>query len=152
MHDNEYIAPCGMNCLLCMAFQRSKNHCPGCNFPDHNKSGSCLACIIKNCDKLQLTTTGFCFTFSKFSYRRLKQLDLRYCTKYGMSMIENLHTIEKVGINKFIEMEKRKWSCSSCGSLLSVHRGNCLNCGNQNKMFPFENHIRRGVKTDGMKT
>jgi len=25
----EFIAPCGMNCRLCMAYQRDKNQCKG---------------------------------------------------------------------------------------------------------------------------
>lgn len=28
--DKTLIAPCGMNCQLCYAFQREKNKCPGC--------------------------------------------------------------------------------------------------------------------------
>ncbi len=28
------IAPYGMNCAICMAFLREKNHCNGCYAPD----------------------------------------------------------------------------------------------------------------------
>jgi len=33
----ELIAPCGMNCALCMAYQRQKNHFNGCNLDNNNK-------------------------------------------------------------------------------------------------------------------
>jgi hypothetical protein len=129
MKDFMLIAPCGMNCALCLAYQRPKNHCPGCNGPDTNKAKSCAACIIKNCAELRQFKDGFCFACEKFPCRRLKQLDLRYRTKYGMSMLENLQIIKTQGISRFIELEKAKWICAQCGSLLCVHRETCLKCG-----------------------
>jgi uncharacterized OB-fold protein len=59
----------------------------------------------------------------------MKQLDKRYRTKYGMSMMENLAYIEKNGIDDFLEKEMTKWRCPGCGALFSVHRDKCLNCG-----------------------
>jgi rubrerythrin len=46
-----------------------------------------------------------------------------------MSMIDNLRTIEKLGIQKFIRQEQHRWKCSHCGNLVSVHRSACLSCG-----------------------
>jgi hypothetical protein len=142
MNEIKHIAPCGMNCLLCMAYQRNKKHCPGCKMPDENKSKSCVACVIKNCSELRHTNAWFCYSCSKFPCKRLKQLDLRYRTKYGMSMIENLHSIEKHGTENFAAMENNRWKCSVCGSLFCVHRENCQNCGNINISFPLHNHVR----------
>lgn len=31
------IAPCGMNCSICMAYLREKNKCPGCRGNDIDK-------------------------------------------------------------------------------------------------------------------
>ena len=135
MKELSLIATCGMNCMLCMAYQRNKKHCPGCNVPDKNKSKSCSACVIKNCEELQQTKSGFCYSCSKFPCKRLKQLDIRYRTKYGMSMIQNLRAIEEAGIEKFVEMQKLKWTCTKCGSLLCVHRDSCQVCGNNNERF-----------------
>jgi hypothetical protein len=142
MNDFILIAPCGMNCALCLAYQRQKNHCPGCNGPDAGKAKSCMACIIKNCEELRQSKDGFCFTCGKFPCRRMKQLDRRYRTKYGMSMLENLQAIETQGINNFIELEKAKWTCLQCGSLLCVHREACQNCGNENKKYPARPSIQ----------
>ena len=79
---SELIAPCGMNCRLCMAFQRKKNKCIGCNSDDCTKPAYCLHCIIKNCVTIQNSSSGLCYECDKFPCRRLKQLDKRYRTKY----------------------------------------------------------------------
>jgi hypothetical protein len=125
----EEIAACGMNCSLCRAFMREKNKCPGCNGPDTGKQKSCLNCSIKRCERLSGSESGFCYSCTEFPCKRLKHLDKRYRTKYGMSMICNLQTIETVGIDRFVEMEILRWACGKCGALLCVHRATCQSCG-----------------------
>ncbi|MFH0951739.1 MAG: hypothetical protein V1838_00955 [Patescibacteria group bacterium] len=39
----------------------------------------------------------------------MKQLDKRYRTNYGMSMIKNLKYIKKNGIGKLVQREKQRW-------------------------------------------
>jgi hypothetical protein len=131
MNGNMIAAPCGMNCSLCIAYQREKRKCSGCNKPDENKPKHCSVCRIKHCEEMLQTETGFCYSCRKFPCKRLKQLDTRYRTKYGMSMIENLHTIETEGIERFILLEIKKWTCKECGSLICVHREKCQTCGNK---------------------
>jgi hypothetical protein len=67
----------------------------------------------------------------KYPCRRLKDLDKRYRTKYKMSMLENLEYIKKLGVGKFLESQKKKWTCKKCKSLLCVHRDFCLSCGRE---------------------
>lgn len=134
MRQELFIAPCGMNCLLCLAYQREKNHCPGCNAPGGNQTKGRAACRIKLCPE-RLSGKRFCFACAKFPCPRLKHLDKRYRTKYGMSMIENLQGIEKSGIKAFLQNEKEKWACPKCVSLLCVHRPVCQNCGGKNKRY-----------------
>lgn len=123
------IAPCGMSCRLCMAYTREKNVCPGCRGDDSVKQISTLSCRIKNCDRIKSGKAKFCIGCEKLPCARLKQLDKRYRTKYGMSMIENLRKIEKSGIRQFIRDEKQKWTCPKCGEPICVHRPQCLSCG-----------------------
>lgn len=130
------IAPCGMNCGLCLGYQRSKNRCAGCNSEDINKARYCISCSIKNCALLANSNSKFCFACEKYPCRRMRNLDKRYRTKYGMSMIANLITIKEIGIRKFIQMENEKWTCPKCGSTICVHRANCLICGNS-RIIPF---------------
>ena len=104
------IAPCGMNCHLCIAYLREKKTCPGCRDYNNNKSDSRTLCVIKNCAVLKEKNLKFCSDkCHKFPCLRLKNLDKRYRTKYGMSMIENLEFIHQNGIRKFIKHEKQRW-------------------------------------------
>ncbi len=123
------IAPCGMNCGLCLAYQRDKNKCAGCNYRNINKPDSYIRCTIKKCKHLSDSKSKYCFTCEKFPCRRIKNLDHRYRTKYGMSMIENLNSIKEHGIRNFVQMEKEKWTCSKCKNIICVHRDVCLVCG-----------------------
>lgn len=128
------IAPCGMNCGLCLAYQRDKNKCAGCNSTSLDKPNQCINCSIKNCEHLIKSKSKYCFACKKFPCVRIKNLDKRYRTKYGMSMIENLNTIKEIGIRKFTRLEKEKWTCSKCKHIICVHRDVCMVCGG-NRVF-----------------
>jgi hypothetical protein len=106
-----------------------KIKCPGCRGRDANKTVSCLNCSIKNCPNLKHSPSGFCYDCGKFPCVRLKHLDTRYRTKYGMSMIENLENIRKSGTIKFVRDEKIRWMCLRCGAIVCVHTGSCVSCG-----------------------
>jgi hypothetical protein len=128
MSVNNLIAPCGMNCGICLALLRDKNRCLGCRIDSSQKPESCKKCIIINCQLLKNTDSKFCYDCEKFPCKRLKQLDKRYRTKYYMSMIENLEFIKKSGLDKFVNNELVRWRCSTCGATLCVHRNFCLDC------------------------
>ena len=123
------IAPCGMNCGLCIGHLREKKPCGGCfKTDDENKPKVCRSCKIVNCDLLAATGSGFCFDCEKYPCARLKNLDKRYRTNYGMSMFENLAYIKDHGLEEFIKKEQIKWKCRVCGAGLCVHKDFCLNC------------------------
>ena len=86
MNTINTIAPCGMNCALCYAFQDRKKPCSGCRSKMAEVRKNCRNCLILSCDKKEY----YCFECSIFPCRRLKSLDARYRIKYGMSMLENL--------------------------------------------------------------
>lgn len=126
------IAPCGMNCSLCLGYQREKNKCPGCRKVDAYESSCGRKCIIRSCQILKEKKMTFCSDkCEKYPCKRLKDLDKRYRTKYRMSMVENLEEIKKLGIKKFLENQKKKWTCKKCDGLLCVHRDFCLNCNSK---------------------
>jgi hypothetical protein len=127
-NDYKLIAPCGMNCGICLGYLREKNHCSGCRDDSKVYPQYCVSCIIKNCALLHETESGFCYECGKFPCRRLKQLDKRYRTRYRMSMLENLEFIRVKGVAAFIEKERIRWTCPGCGATICVHRSYCLNC------------------------
>lgn len=127
------IAPCGMNCSLCIAYQFKEKDINKLGF----KKSYCPGCIPrgKNCthmgDRCELLGKGivrYCFECDLFPCKRLKSLDKRYHTKYHMSMIANLEFIKEHGIEAFLEKEAKKWICSDCGGVICCHNGLCLNC------------------------
>ena len=117
----DLIAPCGMNCGICLAYLRDKNRCDGCRQPDRRCN---VNCTISSC---KLMKGKYC-DCEKFPCLRLKQLDKRYRTRYAMSMIDNLAAIKNEGIRKFIKAQKKKYYCKKCGGAICVHRGICLRC------------------------
>jgi hypothetical protein len=125
----ELIAPCGMNCGLCMCFLRDKNTCAGCRMGDEGKAKSCLACSIRRCETPRSNASGFCFECEVFPCARLKRLDARYRAKYRMSMRDNLESIRVSGVDAFVEAERAKWTCPECGGVQCVHAGACIYCG-----------------------
>lgn len=122
------IAPCGMNCNLCIAYLREQRKCPGCRENNENKSNSCVRCIIKNCKILKDNNWKYCSVkCEKFPCQRLKNLDKRYRTKYMMSMIENLEFINKNGIRRLVKREEQKWI-----------KGNKIFCVHKKKYFKIK--------------
>ncbi len=123
------IAPCGINCRLCLAYGREKDACPGCRVDDPSKRKTCVQCKIKNCAKLAASKAGYCFDCDEFPCERVKHLDKRYRTKYGTSTIENLLSIKTIGVRNFVKNENKKWTCPQCGAMLCMHRPQCRACG-----------------------
>jgi hypothetical protein len=126
--DKLLIAPCGMNCGICMGYLRERNKCMGCRIVTSETQISRVRCVIKNCSHLKETASGFCYDCKVFPCKRMKDLDKRYRTKYGMSMIENLGNIKKSGLDDFVIAEDKRWKCPQCGGTICVHKGYCLKC------------------------
>lgn len=126
--DKYLIAPCGMNCGTCIGYLRDKKKCSGCRSDSGFKPEYCYSCKIANCAFLNKAEYEFCFKCEKFPCQRLKQLDKRYRTRYNTSFIENLLIIKETGINNFLDFEGVRRTCPGCGSVISVHRQNCLIC------------------------
>jgi hypothetical protein len=146
MHQ-ELIAPCGMNCGVCVSYLAMKNdlknkgfsksYCPGCR-----PRGKNCAFLKKQCELLGKGLVQFCYECQVFPCRRLKNLDKRYRASYHMSMIENLEYIRNNGMESFIEKETVKWRCNNCGDTICCHNGLCLNCSldklKANKKYRWE--------------
>ncbi len=113
----ELIAPCGMDCGLCIGYLRDKDRCSGCRTRDDGKAKSVLVpARIRNCEiMLGADQSGFCGHCGKMPCPRLRRLDARYRAKYRMSMLENLRIINDLGVEEFIEWERERRTCPQCG-------------------------------------
>jgi len=141
--EEKLVAPCGMNCAICVSYLAMKNDLKNKGFQKKYCEG-CLACsnscsIKRNCMKLRKGLVRFCFECGEYPCEKLKALDKRYRNKYHMSMLENLEFIRKHGVDKFLEKEEDKWRCPECGGTVCCHNGLCLNCSletlKQNKKY-----------------
>jgi len=128
------VAVCGMNCGICYARLRDKNQCPGCRYFYAEKPVSIARCKIRNCDTVKNGKVKYCYTCQDFPCNNLKNLDKRYRNKYRMSEIENLLYIREKGIRKFVENEKKRWTCAGCGGTINVHIQLCSCCGKKAKV------------------
>ncbi len=127
------IAPCGMNCSLCIAYQFMKKdlnkqgfrkkYCPGC-IP---RAENCTH-MADQCELLGKGKVRFCYECESFPCKRLKSLDKRYRTKYHMSMIDNLEFIKNHGMEGFLKKEEENWRCPECGGVICCHNGLCFDC------------------------
>lgn len=116
--DARLVAQCGINCGTCVAFfgytmsgSKRKHACMGCR----NRASFC-AFIKKKCQRVaNKQPVDFCFKCSDFPCEHLAKLDETYNRKYELSLIGNLNYIKEKGMNDFIENEKKKWTCSTCG-------------------------------------
>jgi len=131
--EEALIAPCGMNCSLCAAYQFKqkdlnkqgfhRTYCPGC-IP----RGKNCTHMANWCELLGKGLVRFCFECQDYPCKRLKGLDKRYRTKYHMSMIENLDAIQEIGMPAFLVSQEEKWRCPTCGGTICCHNGLCLDC------------------------
>jgi hypothetical protein len=146
--DENLIAPCGMNCGVCIHYLSKKNdlnrqgfnraYCEGC-LP---RGKNCLH-MGDTCEKLGKGLLRFCYECHDYPCKRLKGLDKRYREKYHLSMLENLEAIRERGMESFLEGEEKKWRCPGCGGTVCCHNGLCLSCGietlRRNKKYRWGN-------------
>lgn len=133
--DAKLIAPCGMNCAVCMAYLREKARCPGCRCLSGDMPVSISRCAVRNCETIMADPSAFCGECATFPCKRVKQLEKRYTTKYHVSMLDNLRVIRKQGMEALLAREAEKWRCAECGGTVSCHRLTCAACGAK-KAFP----------------
>ncbi len=126
----ELIAPCGMNCGICVAFfgytldgKKRKHVCVTCR----SRKSQC-AFIKQQCSKLASKQIEYCFECTTFPCEHLKTLDKHYRNNYDMSMVENLNYIKSNGINQFLKREQERWKCPNCGGIVCVHNKKCYSC------------------------
>jgi hypothetical protein len=129
----DLIAPCGMNCALCGAYQAYINR----NKPGQAKMTQCTGCrargkmcayIKKSCDNLRLGKITYCFECADFPCAHLAHLDQRYRTNYSYSMIETLKSIKSKGMVATLKDQREQHKCPRCGGVISIHNGKCYRC------------------------
>lgn len=139
--SEDLIAPCGMNCAICSRYLAYVNHL---------KRSQCIGCrpmngcsyLFKKCTGINHASKGdapFCFECDQYPCKQIERIDKRYRNNYRMSMKNNLESIQTIGISLFVDEQYRKYHCTRCGALISVHNGKCFHCDTITKLIDKEN-------------
>jgi hypothetical protein len=124
--ENDMLAPCGINCMVCYKHCNTKKPCQGCLLGDAGKPEHCRKCNIKKCG--EANGYAYCFECANFPCKFIKNLEKSYNKRYNESLITNSLLVKDKGINAFMVYEKEKWTCTYCGSIISLHDGECSEC------------------------
>ena len=126
------IAPCGLDCSVCIGALREESPCTGCWGPDDTKPEFCSSqCKIATCTIRKTLPGGFCDECPQYPCTETMERENRYTNDYPLSEspMENVAFIRKEGMTAFLDRERTKWSCPSCGGTFCVHTGRCAACG-----------------------
>ena len=121
------ISICGVNCLACSVHLDSKNPCPGCRASiEKITRKSCRNCVKKQC----VFKRGFqwCFECRCFPCTRIKSIGQRYRQNYDVDLIQN-GLDAKQHMDAFLQAQRERFACKSCGSVIDQHHQRCSECG-----------------------
>lgn len=137
--DTILFAPCGMNCAVCYRHCNHKKPCEGCLKSGSGKPEHCRKCEIKDC--VEAKGRAYCFQCAQYPCKRIQNLEKSY-RRYDASLMENSLFVKEYGLVSFMGEQKKKYTCSVCGGILSLHDGVCSECGTK------ENYSQRGSDKD----
>ena len=129
----ELIAACGMNCAICSRYLAYINNlnasqCAGCR-PGNKKCSYLFGkCQGINSDLDGNATAKFCFECNLYPCKEINRMDKRYRNIYRMSVKENLEQVKENGTTELIRNQFKKYHCSKCGGLISIHNRKCFKC------------------------
>lgn len=124
--DVNMFAPCGMNCKVCYKHCYHKTPCAGCFNSDKGKPEHCRKCKIKDCIKEK--GHSFCYECSVFPCKLITNLEKSYNTRYGVSLMANSFYVKEHGLERFMDEQKKRFTCPLCGGIISIHDKECSEC------------------------
>lgn len=124
--DTALFAPCGMNCMVCYKHCYAKKSCAGCLPGNDGKPEHCRKCKIKDCVREKGLTN--CFECISFPCKLIKNLEKSYNQRYGASLVQNSLFVKEYGLTAFMEQQLKRYTCSSCGGVISLHDAECSEC------------------------
>jgi len=127
------LAPCGVWCGACPSYQKT---CRGCASNDHDQGRrSKWGCKIRVCcyEKEKLNYCMECPQFPCMIHNKkltqTHQEDPRF--RYRHEIPQNFRMLEKLGAEKYIEYQRKKFSCPDCGGLVYWYHYTCSECGKE---------------------
>jgi hypothetical protein len=125
------LAPCGVFCGSCPSYKLTCLGCPSEN--KNQKRTSKWGCKVRTCC-YTVQNKNFCIECDQFpcNQHRKKLLDShpgdpRF--KYRHEILDNFKKLKELGIEDYLEYQRRKWACPSCGGLIYMYHYKCSQCG-----------------------
>ena len=137
------VAPCGLDCNICMQALIDENPYPGCNGPDEHKPEFCARrCGIILCRRRRENGYQYCDECPDYPCADVMEKENRYTTKYPHreSPLENLRMIREQGMEAFLARQRKLWTCPNCGKAYSVHDDVCPHCGKKIRISEVESN------------
>ena len=146
MFTSEMIAPCGLDCSLCLFAHDKERPCPGCNAESENKPDFCTKwCRIIPCAKRTQNGYRYCDECPDYPCGDMKQLEDRYATAYPLkeSPMQNLRDIRELGMEPDVAPVRG----GTDGAQLSFRGLPCPNLGTGGYAFhgPYEHITAEGM-------
>jgi hypothetical protein len=122
---------CGLYCGACPIMLNTEagtgtEQCYGCK--SEQPTGYCAICGIKACARRK--GYEFCNECSEYSTCELMQKFMED-TKWPYQQIvsNNMESIQKNGLSKWLEAQEQRWRCTNCGASHSWWDETCPQCG-----------------------
>ena len=127
------LAPCGVFCGACPSFNKS---CLGC--PSENKSQkrtSKWGCKIRKCCYNEKNLDYCCecpdFPCVKINKKLLDSHPGDNRFKYRHEIPKNIEKLKELGLKRYLDYQKTRWSCPTCGGTVHFYHYKCDKCGNE---------------------
>lgn len=110
--------------------------CDGC-LSGGQIASHCQHCELKTCveNKLDVIRCSDCTELPCFRVSNMINTGLLHRAEY----LPNLEKIGEMGVQAWVEYEKKRWSCPRCGIPISWYDAECTGCGEprSGKLFPL---------------
>lgn len=126
LFTKEMIAPCGLDCSVCIARLEKTPPCPGCWSKEEGKPEHCARlCEIAFCEHRKELKDGYCDKCPDYPCAHILKMENKYQHDYPLkeSLMDNLAEMRRLGMDEFLRNESEKWCCVHCGGIICVHTG-----------------------------
>jgi hypothetical protein len=129
------LAPCGVFCKACPSFNKT---CLGCSSDSKNqKRKSKWSCKIRKCcyEEKKIDYCGYCGNFpcEKLNKKLINSHKGENNYRYRHEIPENMKSLRKHGIDKFIKLKREEFSCPICKNIVYFYHYKCSECGKELK-------------------
>lgn len=130
-HIPDPLAPCGVYCKACPAYQET---CLGCasNNKDQKRKSK-FTCKIRLC-AYEHKMKNFCSECKEFPCKVFKKkLFFKHegdpAFQYRFDVFENFRLLKEMKIDDYLEYQDKRWRCPKCGGRVFFYSYRCKDCG-----------------------